>query len=96
MSAAHARAWTNKLTSKGTAVVMQGRYIEHQALEALGGRERISMVCAFRPKDAMVKDECCVVVNEEPATSLSCTISIPVIDFRNWKSARGSGKGGLG
>ncbi|KAB8277874.1 hypothetical protein BDV30DRAFT_250771 [Aspergillus minisclerotigenes] len=41
----------------GTAVVLQGRYIEHQALKALGGRERISMVTCFRPKDPMVRDE---------------------------------------
>ncbi|KAL4747476.1 hypothetical protein BDW72DRAFT_206431 [Aspergillus terricola var. indicus] len=40
-----------------TAVVMQGRYIEHQALRALGGRERISMVTCFRAKDPLVKDE---------------------------------------
>ncbi|PWY87287.1 hypothetical protein BO94DRAFT_517154 [Aspergillus sclerotioniger CBS 115572] len=41
----------------GTAVVMQGRYIEHQALKALGGRERISMVTCFRPKSPFMKDE---------------------------------------
>ncbi|KAJ5355328.1 uncharacterized protein N7496_012540 [Penicillium cataractarum] len=41
----------------GTAVVMQGRYIEHQALKAMGGRERISMVTCFRPKSPLVKDE---------------------------------------
>ncbi|KAE8152974.1 hypothetical protein BDV25DRAFT_150229 [Aspergillus avenaceus] len=41
----------------GTAVVMQGRYIEHQALKALGGRERISMVTSFRPKSPFLKDE---------------------------------------
>ncbi|KAE8355443.1 hypothetical protein BDV28DRAFT_155375 [Aspergillus coremiiformis] len=41
----------------GTAVVMQGRYIEHQGLTALGGRERISMVTAFRPKSPFIKDE---------------------------------------
>ncbi|KAL5362579.1 hypothetical protein BJX96DRAFT_186120 [Aspergillus floccosus] len=41
----------------GTAVVMQGRYIEHQALKALGGRERISMVTSFRPKSPFMKDE---------------------------------------
>ncbi|KAJ5085362.1 hypothetical protein N7532_010133 [Penicillium argentinense] len=41
----------------GTAVVMQGRYIEHQALKAMGGRERISMVTCFCPKDPLVKDE---------------------------------------
>ena len=36
---------------------MQGRYIEHQALKALGGRERISMVTSFRPKNPFVRDE---------------------------------------
>ncbi|KAB8261885.1 hypothetical protein BDV32DRAFT_148208 [Aspergillus pseudonomiae] len=41
----------------GTSVVLQGRYIEHQALKALGGRERISMVTSFRPRSPMVKDE---------------------------------------
>ncbi|KFY64194.1 hypothetical protein V496_03430 [Pseudogymnoascus sp. VKM F-4515 (FW-2607)] len=41
----------------GTAVVLQGRYIEHQALKALGGRERISMVNCFRPKSPHIKDE---------------------------------------
>ncbi|KAL4805367.1 hypothetical protein BDV18DRAFT_161023 [Aspergillus unguis] len=41
----------------GYAVVMQGRYLEHQALKALGGRERITMVTAFRPKDPLVTDE---------------------------------------
>lgn len=41
----------------GTTVVMQGRYIELQALKAMGGRERISMVTCFRPKDPLVKDE---------------------------------------
>ncbi|KAB8225649.1 hypothetical protein BDV33DRAFT_231046 [Aspergillus novoparasiticus] len=41
----------------GTAVVMQGRYLEHQALKALGGRERTSMVTAFRPKSHLVRDE---------------------------------------
>ncbi|KAI5925662.1 hypothetical protein F4810DRAFT_60147 [Camillea tinctor] len=41
----------------GTAVVMQGRYIYHQALKAFGGRERISMVTALRPKSPFVRDE---------------------------------------
>ena len=35
---------------------MQGRYIEHQALKALGGRERISMVTALWPKSPFVRD----------------------------------------
>lgn len=37
--------------------MMQGRYIEHQALKAHGGRERISMVTSFRPKCPLVRDE---------------------------------------
>lgn len=36
---------------------MQGRYIEHQALKAFGGSERISMVTAFRAKSPFVRDE---------------------------------------
>ena len=36
---------------------MQSRYIEHQALKALGDCECISMVTAFRPKSPFVKDE---------------------------------------
>lgn len=36
---------------------MQGRYIEHQALKAFGGRERITMVNPFRPKSPWVRDE---------------------------------------
>ena len=38
-------------------MVLQGRYIEHQALKALGGRERITMVTCFRPKSPHVRDE---------------------------------------
>ncbi|OAQ78101.1 hypothetical protein VFPFJ_10133 [Purpureocillium lilacinum] len=41
----------------GTCVVMQGRYIHHQALKAFGGRERIAMVTAFRPKSPFTRDE---------------------------------------
>ncbi|KAL2829457.1 hypothetical protein BDW59DRAFT_178429 [Aspergillus cavernicola] len=41
----------------GYSVVMQGRYLEHQALKALGGRERITMVTPFRPRDPLVRDE---------------------------------------
>jgi hypothetical protein len=43
--------------SQGTAVVMQGRYIEHQALKAFGGRERLAMVTSWRPKSPHVHDE---------------------------------------
>lgn len=37
--------------------MLQGRYIEHQALKSFGGGERISMVTCFRPKDPAVVDE---------------------------------------
>ncbi|KAE8150990.1 hypothetical protein BDV25DRAFT_102290 [Aspergillus avenaceus] len=40
----------------GTAVVMQGRYIEHKAL-AMSGGERISMVTAFRARSPFIPDE---------------------------------------
>lgn len=47
--------------SCGTAVVMQGRYIEHQALRASSvdgrARERISMVTCFRPRSPHARDE---------------------------------------
>lgn len=42
--------------SQGSAVVLQGRGIRHQALGAVGGSERITMITAFRAKDPFVKD----------------------------------------
>jgi hypothetical protein len=42
---------------KATAIILQGRYIEHQALKALGGRERTTMITPFRPKSPMIRDE---------------------------------------
>lgn len=53
--ALHTASFTNLF--QGTCVVMQGRYISHQALKAFGGRERISMVTAFRPKSPFACDE---------------------------------------
>ncbi|EXJ79046.1 hypothetical protein A1O3_08547 [Capronia epimyces CBS 606.96] len=41
----------------GSAVILQGRYIEHQALRALGTSERITMVTSFRPKSPFIKDD---------------------------------------
>ena len=43
--------------SQGCAVVLQGRYIEHQALRALGQRERITMVTSFRPRSSSLPDD---------------------------------------
>ncbi|KAF7592113.1 hypothetical protein BBP40_000661 [Aspergillus hancockii] len=42
---------------QGTAVVMQGRYIEHKALKAFGGGERIAMATPFQPKSPFVRDD---------------------------------------
>ena len=36
---------------------MQGRYIAHQALRALGSKERITSVTSFKAKDPLVKDD---------------------------------------
>ncbi|PWY86155.1 hypothetical protein BO70DRAFT_386432 [Aspergillus heteromorphus CBS 117.55] len=41
----------------GSAVILQGRYIEHKALRALGTTERISMVTSFRPRASAIKDD---------------------------------------
>ncbi|KAL9049099.1 MAG: hypothetical protein Q9162_007393 [Coniocarpon cinnabarinum] len=54
----------------GCAVVMQGRYITHQALRALGAQERITMVTSFRPKDPTVKDDS-VLTTVRPISNLS-------------------------
>ncbi|KEF52514.1 uncharacterized protein A1O9_11356 [Exophiala aquamarina CBS 119918] len=40
----------------GSAVVLQGRCISHQALAAVGGGERITMITSFRPRDPMIRD----------------------------------------
>lgn len=49
---------------------MQGRYINHQALKAFGGRERISMVVSFRPKSPFAKDES-VLTGVRPISNVS-------------------------
>ncbi|KAI1356296.1 hypothetical protein F5Y01DRAFT_323766 [Xylaria sp. FL0043] len=41
----------------GCAVVLQGRYIEHEALRTLGTTERITMVTSFRPRDPFQRDD---------------------------------------
>ncbi|TKA64252.1 hypothetical protein B0A55_09298 [Friedmanniomyces simplex] len=43
--------------ARGTAVVIQGRYVDHQATAEMGGRERTSMVTSFPPKSHHIKDE---------------------------------------
>ena len=55
---------------QGCAVVLQGRYIEHQALRALGATERITMVTSFRPKCHTYKDDT-VLTTVRPISDLS-------------------------
>lgn len=43
--------------TEGCAVILQGRYILHQALRALGAKERITAVTSWRPRSAFVKDD---------------------------------------
>ena len=49
---------------------MQGRYIEHQALAAFGGQERITMVTSFRPRSPRVRDDT-VLTTVRPISNLS-------------------------
>lgn len=55
---------------KGCAVVLQGRYITHQALRALGTKERITSVTSFRPKSAHLADDS-VLTTVRPISDLS-------------------------
>ncbi|KAH9860787.1 hypothetical protein J1614_012120 [Plenodomus biglobosus] len=43
--------------TEGSAVILQGRYITHQALRALGAKERITAVTSWRPRSPFVKDD---------------------------------------
>ncbi|EFE42378.1 hypothetical protein TRV_02817 [Trichophyton verrucosum HKI 0517] len=54
----------------GCAVVLQGRYIEHRALRALGTTERITMVTSFRPRCPTLKDDT-VLTTVRPISDLS-------------------------
>jgi len=55
---------------EGCAVILQGRYITHQALRALGAKERITAVTSFRPKSALLKDDS-VLTTVRPISDLS-------------------------
>ena len=56
--------------SQGCAVVLQGRYIEHQALRAFGQAERITMVTSFRPRSCSLPDDT-VLTTVRPVSDLS-------------------------
>lgn len=55
---------------QGCAVVLQGRYIDHQALAAFGGQERITMVTSFRPRSPRIRDDT-VLNTVRPISNLS-------------------------
>ena len=42
---------------KGYTVILQGRYIQHKALRAIGSTERITSVVSFRPKNYTLPDD---------------------------------------
>jgi len=56
--------------SKGCAVVLQGRYIDHQAMAAFGGQERITSVTSFRPRSPHIRDDT-VLNTVRPISNLS-------------------------
>lgn len=45
------------MTLQRSAVVLQGRYINHIALPSKNCRERVTMVTSFRPKDHMLAED---------------------------------------
>lgn len=49
---------------------MQGRYIDHQALQTFGGQERITMVTSFRPRSPRIRDDT-VLTTVRPISNLS-------------------------
>lgn len=51
-------------------MIMQGRYIEHRALQAFGATERITMVTSFRPRSSAIKDDT-VLKTVRPISDLS-------------------------
>lgn len=55
---------------QGCAVILQGRYITHQALRALGSKERITAVTSFRPRSPFLKDDS-VLTTVRPISDLS-------------------------
>ncbi|KAI9664961.1 MAG: hypothetical protein M1821_006409 [Bathelium mastoideum] len=55
---------------KGCAVILQGRYITHQALRALGAQERITMVTSFRPRSPYLPDDS-VLTSVRPVSNLN-------------------------
>ncbi|KAF2142075.1 uncharacterized protein K452DRAFT_287279 [Aplosporella prunicola CBS 121167] len=54
----------------GCAAILQGRYITHQALRALGAQERITAVTSFRPRSPFARDDT-VLTTVRPISDLS-------------------------
>ncbi|OJD32357.1 ubiquitin-conjugating enzyme e2 [Diplodia corticola] len=58
----------------GCAAILQGRYITHQALRALGAQERITAVTSFRPRSPFARDDS-VLTTVRPISNLSALYS---------------------
>ena len=83
--------------------MLQGRYIEHQALRALGQTERITMVTSFRPRNSSLPDDT-VLTTVRPISDLSelyfqfSEYRLEILEerirdqLRKLRDARGSGK----
>ncbi|KAF9771048.1 hypothetical protein IL306_011325 [Fusarium sp. DS 682] len=70
----------------GTVVILQGRYVKHAALKAIG-KERISFITAFRPRSPFVKDEL-VLTGSRPISNQSelaydyCAYRADILEIR--------------
>ena len=58
------------IADQGTAVIMQGRYLNHAALKAFGGVERNSQITSLRPRSPLVTDES-VLTGVRPSSNTS-------------------------
>ncbi|EOD48022.1 hypothetical protein UCRNP2_5239 [Neofusicoccum parvum UCRNP2] len=58
----------------GCAAILQGRYITHQALRALGAQERITAVTSLRPRSPFARDDS-VLTTVRPISNLSTLYS---------------------
>ncbi|KAL4727384.1 hypothetical protein ACLX1H_006296 [Fusarium chlamydosporum] len=70
----------------GTAVILQGRYIKHAALKAIG-KERFSFITAMRPKSPFVRDELVLtgsrlISNQSELLYDYCTYRADILEIR--------------
>jgi hypothetical protein len=56
--------------TEGSAVILQGRHVTHQALRPAGAQERITAVTSWRPRSPFVQDES-VLTTVRPVSDLN-------------------------